>query len=123
MAVLRPGIGEVQIDPVDLSLPEYLVNIFGIHADEFQIGKLIFLHFLDRTEQDTGIFFNAHIVDLRIWFGEGMQETSLSHTDLDMNGVIVTKDLMPGSGAAFQSIFRYHVRTFCDHFMGAGNIA
>ena len=30
-----------------------------------------------------------------------MQETSLSHTDLDMNGVIVTKDLMPGSGAAF----------------------
>ena len=66
MAVLRPGIGEVQLDPVDLSLPEYLVDIFGIHADEFQIGKLIFLHFLDRTEQDTGIFFNAHIVDLRI---------------------------------------------------------
>lgn len=105
MAVLRPGIGEVQIDPVYFTFSEYLIDIFGIHTDEFQVGKLIFLHFLDRTEQDTGIFFNAHIVDLVDLIWRGYAETSLSHTDLDMNGVIVTKDLMPGSGAAFQSIF------------------
>ena len=50
-----------------------------------------------------------------------MQETSLSHTDLYMNGVFVSKDLPPGATALFWLM--NHKVTGSDHFSGASDIS
>ena len=123
MTVLGPGIGEIQINAVHFTFSEYLIDVFCIHTDEFQVGKLVLFHFLDCAEQYAGIFFDSHIIDLRILLCKGMQETSLSHTNLNMDRMIVSENLMPGSGACFQGIFRYDIGTFRNNFPGTGNIS
>ena len=72
MTVLGPGIGEIQINAVHFTFSEYLIDVFCIHTDEFQVGKLVLFHFLDRAEQYAGIFFNSHIINLRILLCKGI---------------------------------------------------
>lgn len=136
MPCLGPGIGEVQIDAVNLSRSEDAGNIAGIHADEADVrqGRSIWqsgagrgrlgderLEFLHGPEEDAGVAFDPDIIDLRILPGEGKQELAFPHPDLYMDRMRIAEDLMPS--AAVSALILNNFFTLVQHAYGARNIS
>lgn len=101
MPCLWPGIREVQIDTKDFSWGEDVGNVGGIHADKAEIFRrfLKLLEFLYGPKKNAGITFYTNVVDLRVAKSVFQQEFAFAHSDLNIDGLLIAKYLVPGSAA------------------------
>ncbi len=53
VALLRPRVGEIQIDPVNFAAREIFSNNFRLSADKAEIGKLQFVLPLYAAQQNA----------------------------------------------------------------------
>ena len=121
MAVFGPWIRKIQIYFAYFSFSENLQDIFSLHSDKFYIRKRIFFHFLNSTQKNTGIFFDSHIINIRMQAGQLHKEPSLSHSDFDMDWVIISKNLCPFP--CHFCFIMYDIITAANHFSGTCNIS
>ena len=121
MAVLRPRIRKIQIDPVDLPFRKYICDIFRIHTDKAQIRQRILFHLLQGPQQNRRILLDPKIIELRMLCRQRHQETPFSHTDLQTDGLIVSEDRLPLSFSFLRIM--YNKRILRDHFPGSRNIS
>ena len=115
MAVLRPRIGEVEVNAVYLALSKHFRKLACIHADEKQVFdfRLQFFPFLYRAEQYAVVHLNTNVVDLRMQNRHIHQEASFSHSNLNMNRIFISKNLSPPSPAALRLL--HNERTGSNH--------
>ena len=121
VTVLRPRIGKIQVNAIQLSLRENVFQIFCIHADQANVRQLFLLQLLNRAQQHAGIFFDTDKVDFRVKARHIHQETSLAHADFHINRMVVAKRFSPLSFHRFR--FVYDKLALPDHFPTACNIA
>ena len=113
MPVLGPGIRKIQIDPVNLSRSEYILNILRFHPDKGNVLKLILFQLLNSSQKHAGVFFYAHVIDIWIHSGIVHDKTPFTHTYLNIKRVFVSKVFTPSAGHFFRLVYtkpavRYH---------------
>ena len=115
MAVFRPRIGEVEVNAVYLALSKHFRKLACIHADKEQVFdfRLQFFPFLYCAEQHAVVHFNADVVDFRMQNRHIHQKAALSHTDLNMNRIFISKNFSPPSPAALRLL--HNERTGSNH--------
>ena len=64
---------------------------FRIHTNEKKIWKFFCFHFLNSTNQNTGIFFNTYIIYFRMQLCQIHNETTFSHSDFNMYRIRITE--------------------------------
>ena len=97
MAVLGPGIREVQVDPVHFPFVKILADQFGVSPYKEKVLRLGLIQLVKGSDQHTGILLNTDIVDIRVLLRQLIDKFTFSGTDLQMNRVIVSKSLSPFS--------------------------
>ena len=81
MAVLRPWVGKVQVDTVDFMPGKNFGDFFCIHTDETKVITFEGFTLLQGADKNTGIFFNADKIFVRISPGHFQNKLPFSHTD------------------------------------------
>ena len=132
MAVLRPWIRKIQVNALDLIRSKHLLNMLRIHTDKEKISKsnpfLFFIGFpaLDRTDQNTGELLNPNKINIRISSGKLRDELSLTHTNLNVDRVIIAENSVPISLVLIKNTFIiliYRKRTVGNTLSGTFHIS
>ena len=96
---LRPGVGEVQVDPADFIFRKDFREEPCIDAQKGEIRKVRPLFFgplppLDRLHENAVVAFDSEKIDFRMEEGEFRQKAPLSHPDLDMDRRIISEEIL-----------------------------
>ena len=97
--VLRPRIGEIQVDPVHFFLAKIFTDQLSISPDEQQVLRLGLVQLVERPDQDTGILLYSDIINICIFNRQLIDKLAFSRSYLQMNRMIVTESLSPFSSA------------------------
>ena len=100
MTGLRPRVGKIQINPVNLILLKNLRQKPCIHTDKHQIGKLLpgflkLLPLLQCPKQHTVIHLNSNKIPLRMQTRHIHQKTPFSHANLKKKRSLLPKNTLP----------------------------
>ena len=103
--LLGPGIGKIEIDPADFSLGKISVDQFGVPADKEQVLQLQLLLFFQASQKDTGIFFNADVIDLGMLLRQLHDEAALSGSDFQVKRPVISENFFPVSAVVFRFLY------------------
>ena len=120
MPLFGPGIGEIQVDPIDFAGGKYVCDTVSVHADQAQIRKLKLVLLLDGAHKYAGKFLNSDIIDIRMLGGQRSQKLPLAHADFDMERSLTSEHFLPTDLPHFR--FRNGKGAGVDGFPRAGNI-
>ena len=81
MTCLRPGVAEIQIQLLDFAGLKPVQQVFGISANDFNIGQLLILCCLSREISDIMLCFNADKGLIRIQLCHANGKASLTAAD------------------------------------------
>ena len=91
----EPWIGKVQVDAVNFMFGENVGDLFRIHTDETKVITFKGFTFFQGADKNTGIFFNADKIFVRVPSGHFQNKLAFSHTDFYIKRLQISKDLMP----------------------------
>ena len=97
IALLGPGIGEVEVNPVDLPLPEVLGDELRLAPHKEEVWKLqLFLLFYS-PQKDAGVLLQADKTDTGILFCHLQKKPALARADLQPDGMVIAKQRLPAA--------------------------
>lgn len=95
LAVRRPGIGEIEIDAVDLSVGKNVGQTGGVKVQKLKVGEAELHRLFGCHNQGAFLALNGEIIDVRIPAGGLNDETALAAADLQMERVGVAEQRAP----------------------------
>ena len=102
ISLLRPGVREIQIDDIYFSGSKVFRDQLCFAANKAEIRQLQLILPVHTPQKYTGIFLNPNVIDFRMKLGKLQNKSSLSGSNLKIDGIVVSEHFFPGSFVFFR---------------------